>query len=277
VPIFTSFSPFSPVFMQSLYLKDSSDRRGGGGGALVRKAGGSGLFWWTILITLLMGLVTFCWFFSIMLFKHPEKPMNYRLLGKLEKLPLLRKFTVYTAPSGTAMSARELLTAYYHFEPEQLLIANDLLKRSYIRNYEKEDPPVYVTGSFEILEVRPLTEEDVFTAGWVARTRSVDLEDVDVEIVLPGLGMEVPPFVVGETLQLDRRNTCATLLHVVRPSEDRLCATVVPIVYEGIKATSGDTLSFGPPRALNMDAGWPLTTEPNTLDKAAIGAAVPLQ
>src|SRR4051812_11614293 len=92
--------------MHAQFLSDGSDFRSrGGGGNLAKGRRDEGLFWWTILITLLIGVATCCWFFSIMVFRYPEKPFNYRLLTKLEKLEPLARFDPLAANSSTAPGA----------------------------------------------------------------------------------------------------------------------------------------------------------------------------
>src|SRR3954468_10816976 len=89
--------------MRAQFLNDGSDFRArGGGGHLAKDRRDNGLFWWTILITLLIGVATFCWFFSIMVFKYPEKPFNYRLLTKLEKLERIARFDPLAANAPAA-------------------------------------------------------------------------------------------------------------------------------------------------------------------------------
>jgi hypothetical protein len=185
--------------MRAQFLSDSSDFRARGGGAYTAKGRrDDSLFWWTILITLLIGVATFCWFFSIMVFKYPEKPFNYRLLTKLEKLDPLAKFDplasvaiklpdgtpVQRLPNGTFHNARDLLNKYYNYNRDQLRLTNAVLKRAYIMNYSGESP-VYVKGTFSVASVRPLTSDDLMQNGWVVRARSVDLEDVELELLLP--------------------------------------------------------------------------------------------
>lgn len=261
--------------MGPLYLSDGKERRSYGGGSFSKPSDGSNLFWWTILITLMMGMATFCWFFSIMVFQHPEKPLNYKVLAKLDKLPVIRKFSVFTVPDGTARSPKELLASYYNYTPEQLRVANSILKRAYIRNYDKQDPPVYLTGQFEALEVRQLVESDVMQSGWVVRARAVDMEDVDVEILMPGLEASVAPFEVGDLVNLDKRSTFGALVNVAKMGDDRLCGTVVPLVYAGFKSALGDALTMVPPKVLNLEAAWPVSNDPGVSAKVVSSAVQP--
>lgn len=259
--------------MGPLYLSDGKERRSYGGGSFSKQGDGSSLFWWTILITLMMGLATFCWFFSIMVFQHPEKPINYKVLAKLDKLPIIRKFSVFTVPDGAAKSPKDLLASYYSYTPEQLRVANDILKRAYIRNYDKQDPPVYLTGQFTALEVRQLGEADVMQQGWVVRARAVDMEDVDVEILMPGLESGEAPFDVGDMVTLDKRATFGALVNIAKLGDDRVCATVVPLVYGGFKTATGDALTMAPPRILNLEASWPISADPG-VDAKVVSSTV---
>ncbi len=259
--------------MRPQFLSDGTDRRSFGGGGLSKPHKGSSLFWWTILITLMMGLATFCWFFSIMVFQHPEKPLNYKVLAKLGKLPVIRKFTVYSVPDGAAKTARELLSGYYGYSPEQLQVANVILKRAYIRNYDKQDPPVYVAGQFQVLECRALTAQDVMSSGWVVRGRAMDLEDVEVEVLMPGPSGSVLPYQPGDQITLDKRATFAALVHLQKLGTERMCATVVPLVYDGFQLADGQGLVMEPPRELNLTAAWPVSKDPG-LDES-VAAAVP--
>jgi len=246
--------------MNVRFLSDGSEYRSYGGGSFSKKKEGGGIFWWSILITLLMGAATFCWFFSIMVFSHPEKPFNYKMLAKFKKLESLRPFTVYTAPHGKFLSARDLLTEVFPYSHDQMAVRNDVLKRSYIRNY-KHEQPTYLKGTFNVISARPLAATDVVNTGWVVRARAADLEDVDVEIVMPNLKSAAAPYQAGETVILDQKQTFASTLHVQRMDGDRICVTVVPLAYQGFNSKVG-AITMAPPEKLNMDAYWPITRDP---------------
>lgn len=248
--------------MQVRFMNDGSEYRSYGGGNLSQKKEGGGIFWWAILITLLMGAATFCWFFSIMIFSHPEKPFNYKMLAKFKKLTPLRPYTIYTAPSGKSLNARDMLSEFYAFNAEQLSVRNDMFKRSYLKNYQHEQP-VYLLGAYRVMNVRKLAEKDVFTKGWIVRARSSELEDVDVELVMPGLDKTEAPYAAGDVFTLQKRSF-ASALHVQRMNEDRMCITVVPLAYQAPAKTGSDVLTFGPPETLNMEAYWPITRDPGS-------------
>jgi hypothetical protein len=207
-----------------------------------------------------------------MVFSHPEKPFNYKMLAKFKKLESLRPFTVYTAPHGKFLSARDLLTEVFPYSHDQMAVRNDLLKRSYIRNY-KHEQPTYLKGNFNVISARRLAPTDVVGKGWVVRVRATDLEDVDVEILMPNLTADAPPYQAGETLTLDQKQTFASTLHVQRMDGDRICVTVVPLAYQGFISKVG-AIAMTPPDKLNMDAYWPITRDPGLIAESVPGASV---
>jgi hypothetical protein len=265
--------------MRFQFLNDGTEFRSYGGGNFSKNASGGGLFWWTIFITMLMALATASWFFSILVFAHPEKPFNYNLLTKLEKLEPLRGYSRASAPYGPFLTANKVLTDFFDYSPEQLSVANDIMKRNYIKNY-KDANPSYVKGKFVVLGGRALTKGDVFTEGWAVIARSTELEDVQVECILPGLVADQMPYKAGDELKLD--GLFAPLVHVQRMDGDRVSATVVPIVFEqSLTVSSGEAYKLQPPARLNMEAAWPVLHDlrlqdvavANVPETAAVSAA----
>jgi hypothetical protein len=246
--------------MHIRFLSDGSEFRSyGGGNFSKKKEGNGGIFWWAILITLLMGAATFSWFFSIMVFQHPEKPFNYKMLAKFKKLEPLRPWTTFSVPNGKKLNARELMTEFYPYTAEQMAVKNDSLKRAFIRNY-KHEQPIYVLGGYKVLSLRTLTEKDVVSNGWVVRARSSDLEDVDIEILMPSLTIKDEPFRVGDDFVMDSTKPQVTALHVQRMDGDRICVTTMPLAYSTFTKAS-EALSMTPPEMLNMEAYWPVTRD----------------
>ncbi len=249
--------------MQVRFLGDSGDFRSNGGSGAVRNKPSSGLFWWTIFITLLIGLAVFSWFFCIFVFSHPEKPFSYRLLAKVKKLDPIRRFTQYSVPQGKFLNAREVLGDYFNYSEDQLEVTNDLLKRAYIKNY-KEQAPQYLKGEFNVIASRPLGSSDVFTSGMVVRARAADFEDVDVEIVLPGVDSNSGSIPAGQKIMLNQKATFASVIHVQKLQGDRVCVSVVPLAYQGFNTEAGQPLVMKEPSLLNMEAAWPIALD---LDK----------
>ena len=157
-------------------LESVSTSRGeyvGCGGDFRRKQESSGLFWWTIFITLLMVMTAGSWIFSLYVFAFPEKPFNYGLLTKLEKLEELKRFSATTVPAGKFHTARDLYGKFYHFSNEQLAGTNAKLQRNYLWNYEKA-APLYLKGTFQMQSVRKLRTNDVFQSGLVLRVEPLE-------------------------------------------------------------------------------------------------------
>lgn len=247
--------------MQIRFLSDGSEYRSYGGGNFSKKKEGDGaIFWWAILITLLMGAATFCWFFSIMVFAHPEKPFNYKMLAKFKKLEPLRPWTTFTVPNGKKLDARALLAEYYQYSAGQMAVSNDVLKRSFIRNF-KHDRPTYVLGNYKVTSMRQLTHSDVASPGWVVRARATDLEDVDIEILMPGLSLKAEPFQLGDIVTMDNTKPQVTVLHVQRMDADRICVTTIPLAYNDFTKAASKDFKMTPPERLNMDAFWPVTRD----------------
>ncbi len=194
-----------------------------------------------------------------MVFQHPEKPFNYKMLAKFKKLEPLREFSPFTVPNGKKYTARELLTEFYPYSAEQMAVKNDVLKRSFIRNY-KHEKPLYVVGSYKVLSLRMLTDKDVVSEGWVVRARATDLEDVDVEILMPGLTVKDEPFRVGDVVAIDGNKPQVTALHAQRMDGDRICVTTMPLAYTNFTSATA-SLKMKPPVLLNMDAYWPVTRD----------------
>ncbi|CAN5263717.1 hypothetical protein BH23VER1_BH23VER1_06000 [soil metagenome] len=223
----------------------------------------SGLFWWTVLITVMLGVATFCWFFSIYVFAHPEKPFAYRLLTKLEKIEPPQKFSALTVPTGQFLTPKEAYGKFYAFDDRYLEIDNSLLKRHYLTNY-KEEAPLYMRGLFRIFQVRRLTDADAFTAGVVVRARSHDYPNVVVEYLFPSDQAPERPeslLSIGDDLTLDKTSTFASVIHIEKLRDDNLCFTLVPLVYGSYEVADVGKISLSPPQRLNLEAPWPVTDE----------------
>ncbi len=252
-----------------LNLLDRHDARrsgGGGGGNVLRSRSDSGLFWWTILITVLIGLASFCWFFSIYVFAHPEKPMNYELLTKLDKLEEVRDFSPTNVPGGMIASGKELYAKFYDLSPTHLQVQNALLKRNFISNYEDE-APIYLTGIFEVLSTRMLSEKDLVPSGCVVRGRCLEFPNVDIEYIVPASSVNVIPFAKGDSFKVSGSGHYASVVHVDRFSEDKICFSMIPLLYPELsnvreKGAKPLLVVMSAPQKLNMAAELPLTNAP---------------
>jgi hypothetical protein len=225
--------------------------------------GDSGLFWWTIAIFVLLALTTFSWLSSLYIFRHPEKPKNYRLLARFEKLPPLKKFNDRTVPQGKFHTAQDVFSKYSRITGQEMAVQNDLFKRSYIRNYD-DAPPVYVRGNYRIYKVETLTEAQPFTSGLVVRAKSVDLPNVSIEFVFPTESLPRERLTYGDDLVLDTNESFASVIHISPLPENSLCVTVVPLTYNFFSVNPADARRYAvlhPPSRLNMNAPWPVTDD----------------
>lgn len=251
----------------------------------VKKADG-GIFWWAIGIVVLVALAAFSWIGSIYIFTHPEKPLNYKLLSRIDRLEKISHFTEKDRPAGKSLTPPELYQKFYPFTDGNLDNHNSLLRRNYITNFKNRDEkPYYVRGRFKVVHSRPLGEGDVFPRGLVARAVAVtedgkDYRNVMVEYVLPtASAAPVQGFAPGDLLDIDSRRTKKRLwgavLNIHRQSEDTLVFTVVPLMYGEhlIDPSTNRTLTALPPARLDMSGGFPITgPDP---DSAAVSRRLP--
>ncbi len=237
----------------------------------VKQADG-GIFWWAIAIVILMALAAFSWIGSIYIFTHPEKPLNYKLLSRIDRLEEIRHFTEKDRPAGKSLNPPELYQKFYPFSEENLANHNSLLRRNYITNYKnRNEKPYYVRGRFKVVHARPLGEGDVFPRGLVARAVAVnedgkEYRNVVVEYVLPTASkVPVNGFAPGDLLDIDSRRSKKRLwgavLNIHRQNEDVLVFTVVPLMYGEhlIDPETNGILTALPPTQLNMSGNFPIT------------------
>ena len=239
----------------------------------MKKADG-GIFWWSIVIVVLMAMAAFSWIGSIFVFTHPEKPFNYKLLSRIHRLEEIKHFTEKDMPAGKSLTSPELYQKFYPFKDENLGNHNSLLRRNYLTNFKNRDEkPYYVRGKFKVVHARPLTEQDVFPKGLVARAVALnedgrEYRNVVVEYVIPTgaavLGVEFAP---GDVLDVDSRRTKKRLhgavINIQRMNEDVLVFTVVPLMYGEhlIDPVKQRVLTAVPPVRLNMGGRWPITED----------------
>ena len=246
-----------------MQIEFMSESRSGGGRPVApaqeeTPKNSSGLVWWTIIITLLIGMATSSWLFSIYVFTHPEKPFSYRILAKFDKLEPLTNFTPISVPTGSFQSSRELFSSYYGTDDAQLTALNNRLMRQYLQNYSA-DAPVYVKGTYRVAHSRRLTAEDPFTSGLVVRATSVDFPNVVLELILPGPDPEQVPFQPGDDITIDTNSTFASVVHLKREASEVLTVSALSIVYREFPTPAEDvSVAQAPPERLNLDGRLPV-------------------
>jgi len=228
------------------------------------KKSGANLFLWTILITILIALNAGVWTFSLMVFGYPEKPFNYHLLTKLKKLDEIKSFSTYAVPKGKFHNPQQIYEAYYAHTPQQLKTVNALLLRQYIENYRDVPSVVYVRGTFRVYQAKKLTEDDLFPSGLVVRGVYQEYPQVVVEYVMPAEDVPDEHFKIGDDLSIDTDGSSvfASLLHVEKLPDYKICFTLVPLVYgSSYPLGEGRVVKLSPPKVLNIDGSLPITEE----------------
>jgi hypothetical protein len=225
------------------------------------------LFGWTVFILLLCGFAVTCWIGTFYVFSRPEKPFNYQILTKLNKLEPPKRFELTGAPIGEFLSAEKLLGKYGAMTTEQLNEESNGLLRSYLRNYNHTVGKVpYATGKFTILDSYPLSDSKFFTSGIVVVAQSVDAPTAYIEHVFPAsadkLSAMQRTLMTGLGIELRRSYDLSVVINVESLGKGRLLFTCMPLLYGPYGTTqSGSGFQLDPPKALNTRAGLPLVTQ----------------
>lgn len=238
----------------------------------------SSLLWWTISLTLLMALCVFSWFFSIYVFTYPERPFNYNLLTNLDKIEPLKKFVATKdLPSGEFLAPKDCYNRYFSLSDHLTRHQNQLFKQNYILNYkDKERPPVYLKGKFEVAQVRRLAASDVFQKGLVLRCKSLELPNLILELVMPTAKAPAAVFEVGQEVALDSTETFASVIHMEKLGVNNLSVTAVSLVYHQWRVNDGAAMVMeSPPERLNLSGNWPILQEALTVSLPGAGAEPP--
>jgi hypothetical protein len=224
-------------------------------------------FAWTVAILLLTGFTLAAWLGSFYIFDQPERPDSYRILQRLHKIELPKRFELTAAPAGEFLNAKQLYDRYVEMGSAELAKTNAELARNYIRNYFQVRGLVpYVIGRFAIMEAHELGPNDVFTSGMVALTSAVDRGELLMEHVYPGETAAVPlmkqTLSVGLEIKLERTHDLSAVIHAERLVDGRIMITAIPLLYGTYTVTRGPgTFRLEPPLNLNLAAGWPLLKE----------------
>jgi len=222
------------------------------------------LFVWTVFLLLLAGLVFSCWLGSFYVFNHPEQPRAYRLLKRLNKLPPPVRFALTKAPAGEFLEAQRVFERYSKFTAAQFSYENELLFRSYLRNYgESKRLVTYLTGKYVVLKAYELQKSDLFTSGVVVLTQSAAFPQVLAEIIYPTSPENVkellPLLQPGLEVRLQKTMDLSAIVQVSHATDGRLQVTVVPLLYGNYALKNGvGSFSLEPPEMLNVAAGFPV-------------------
>jgi iron-sulfur cluster assembly accessory protein len=228
-------------------------------------------FWWLLANVLALCFAVISWFVCLHLFGNPELPRNYRILEKLGRLPVLKRYTLQDVPHGSVLAPKELYQRYFDHSEGHLRHVNSLLMRNYLQNFEESSLLTYIEGDFQLMKVRKLVAGDFFDPGIAIQAQAwVKPDDfskptpypVFIEYLFPTEQQEmVRAFKVGDTLQVRKKTDGAAVLHVAKWTHEgapALLLTVVPIFYGTYHLGSVGALRIEPPTKLRMGEVFPL-------------------
>lgn len=233
-------------------------------------------FWWTLIQLLAAAFAIASWNICLFLFNFPERPFNYELLHKLNRLTPVVSYDPLEAPDGASADPQELLTKFYSLDREQLAAHNLHFKRNYITNFIKPEVVNYIEGSYRVTTSRDLTEDDFFHPGLAVRAQAViqtaernELSPypVVIEILFP---LEATPtdelFPVGHLFEFKYLDHRALILHAAKlgsQNEPSICLSVVPLSFENYRIPDSDQspLPLANPDPLKVDAVFPAMKE----------------
>ena len=238
-----------------------------------------GLFGWTVFIFLLIGLVFLCWMGSYYIFARPEKTANYRLLQRLHKLEPPQRFEITAAPRGEFLKPAQLLERFGSMTPGEIRRTNEILLRSFIRNYhQNRDLVPYAVGTYRVIGTRPLSSETFCNSGIAALLQAVDQPEVVLEQLftaseknLPALKRALMP---GQEIKLEKPLDLSAVVHIDRLPDNRIRLTTMPLLYGSYGSGQGPaSFALEPPDELNIGAGLPVisTSEIEHLSKGTRG------
>lgn len=226
-------------------------------------------FWWLLANALALCFAVISWFVCLHVFGNPEIPRNYKILGKLGRLPVLKRYTVLDVPNGNVLAPRELYRRYFGHTEEQRVRANSLLMRNYLTNFDRPLLLTYIEGDYQVENVRKLGPDDFMDPGIVIRAQAMVKPDdftkpmpypVYIEYVFPTDQTRAADlFKVGDILGVKKSPNCAAVVHVSRINDDTaLLLTVIPIAYGPYQLGEAGSFRIDPPTLLRPERGFPV-------------------
>jgi len=229
------------------------------------------LFWWTLVNVLAACFAIAAWSLCLYLFNFPERPWNYHMLRRLDRLPPVKPFPPIESPEGQGADPRALLSLFWSMDDEQVAARNIHFRQNYLTNYRKPEVVRYVEGQFRVSRARPLTPDDFFHPGLVVDARAVIRAPgrteptpypLTLEILLPAAEpLPAGLFPPGRLLTLEKVRHRACILHAAKigtPNEPLVCLTIVPLAYDHWQDPDGRPLPLTPPDPVRPDALFPV-------------------
>ncbi len=228
-------------------------------------------FWWLLANALALCFAVVSWAVCLHIFGNPEIPRNYEILGKVGRLPQLKRYTVLDVPNGNAFAPKELYKKYFGINADDMVRVNSLLMRNYLTNFDSPLLLTYVEGDYQVAEVRRLTATDFFNPGVVIRAQALVKPDdftkpapypVFIEYLFPtDQAAAAGYFKKGDILSVKKSPNCAAVVHVdkvINDDEPALLLTVIPIAYGSYQIGDAASFTIEPPGKLLPAAGFPV-------------------
>ena len=228
-------------------------------------------FWWLLANALALCFAIISWAVCLHIFGNPEIPRNYEILGKLGRLPKLKRYTVLDVPGGNALAPKELYKKFFGTTPDQLARVNSLLMRNYLTNFDRPLLLTYIEGDYQIADVRKLAKADFFDPGTVIRAQALVKPNdftkpmpypVFIEYLFPtDQASAAGYFKSGDILSVKKSPNCAAVVHVakvIHEDEPALLLTAIPIAYGSYQIGETSSFTIEPPGKLRPGAGFPV-------------------
>lgn len=252
----------------------------------------SSYFWWTLINFLALAFAVLSWTGCYFLFNFPERPWNYSVLKKFDRLPELSFIENEDLPKVTTLPPDKLYGMIYKrqptvagldslpefLNPQTLQTLNIQLKRNYLTNFKDAKNLNYVRGTWRILSVRALTKEDFIQQGFVvlAQALAIPAEQenstnpelfpfpVELEIVLPtAKGVAIPAdteIKTSNSFELSRLPHALGIIHIARGGtndEPVSRITAIPLLDSPFQLTSESRIPVQAPKHVNPNASLP--------------------
>jgi hypothetical protein len=236
-------------------------------------------FWWLLAHALALCFCILSWILTSYIFHNPDLPKNYAILKKVGQAPLPQAYTALEAPAGDSLSPQDLYREFIALaEPDnsaRLRKRNTRLIRSYLQSYKESAKPIYIQGNFRVLQIRPLTQNDILTRGFVIRAQALVQPDKDrepgpypvvIEYIFPcDHKAAFTWFKPGDLMKIKKNPDCVSVIHIGHigtEDEPVINLTVVPIAYGDFKIGAGRLMTINAPNDVNLLAEFPLFHSP---------------
>lgn len=247
------------------------------------------VFWWTLINILAIAFAVLSWTGCYFLFNFPERSWNYSVLQKFGRLPEISFFEKEDLPKAIALTPRRLYGLIYErnqsaglpklMEAETLATLNVQLKRNYITNFQEAKNVNYVGGTWRILSVRKLTQEDFVSDGFAVLAQALVIPEeqenstrpqmlpfpVELEIILPTApGQSIPDdaeVVADNSFNLTKGNHALVILHLSRSGardEPITRVTAIPLIEADFPLGKSSQIPLTIPTTINPRGRFPL-------------------